>query len=160
LSAAEFGSLAPLHGEPLWLIDRIADLLDVRAQRTPVLIGIDDYQWAGPLTRFALRALAGRVAGLPVLWLLASRGDPEELSAELSAAAVEPAGLGRLRRNQGGDVGDDPGLGGGIQPGRGQGERGGSRPGVHRRRGSRPHHDARVRHPAAPGRGSRTRSRR
>lgn len=66
-----------MHSEPLWLIDRIADLLDEHAQQAPILIAIDDYQWADPLGHFALRALAGRMVGLPVVWLLASRGaDP------------------------------------------------------------------------------------
>lgn len=89
LSAAEFGSLAPLHGEPLWLVDRIADLLEEHAQQAPILIVIDDCQWADPLSRFAVRALAGRMIGLPVSWLLASRGDARELAGDLSGAAVE-----------------------------------------------------------------------
>jgi DNA-binding CsgD family transcriptional regulator len=89
LSAGEFGSLAPLHGEPLWLVDRIADLLEEHAQRAPVLIVIDDCQWADPLSRFALRALAGRLIGLPVVWLLASRGDARELADDLSGSAIE-----------------------------------------------------------------------
>jgi hypothetical protein len=33
----------------------------------PILIAIDDYQWADPLSHFALRALAGRMVGLPVV---------------------------------------------------------------------------------------------
>jgi DNA-binding CsgD family transcriptional regulator/tetratricopeptide (TPR) repeat protein len=89
LSAGEFGSLAPLHGEPLWLVDRIADLLEEHAQRAPILIVIDDCQWADPLSRFALRALAGRLIGLPVVWLLASRGDARELADDLSGSAIE-----------------------------------------------------------------------
>jgi DNA-binding CsgD family transcriptional regulator/tetratricopeptide (TPR) repeat protein len=101
LSAAQFGGLAPLHAQPLWLADRIADLLDARAQQGPLLLGIDDYQWADPLSRFAVRVLAGRLAGLPVVWLLASRGDARELAAELAGPAVDPPavhaiGLGPL----------------------------------------------------------------
>ena len=88
LAAADFGALAPLHGQPLWLADRIADLLDARAQRDPLLLAIDDYQWADPLSQFAVRVLAGRLAGLPVVWLLASRGDARDLAAGLSGAAA------------------------------------------------------------------------
>src|SRR6201985_1734359 len=73
LSAKEFGALAPLYSEPLWLIDRIADLLDEHSQQAPILIVIDDYQWADPLSRFAVRTLAGRMAGLPVVWLRGRR---------------------------------------------------------------------------------------
>jgi DNA-binding CsgD family transcriptional regulator len=89
LSAGEFGSLAPLHSEPLWLVDRIADLLEEHAQQAPVLIVIDDCQWADPLSRFALRALAGRMIGLPVVWLLASRGNVRELADDLSGSAID-----------------------------------------------------------------------
>src|ERR1700744_3352447 len=96
LSTGEFGQLAPLHHEPLWLIDRTADLLDARAQQTPVLVAIDDWQWADPLSRFALRALAGRMIGLPVVWLLATRGDGRELAADLALAAVEQVTLKRI----------------------------------------------------------------
>ena len=99
LSAAEFGQLAPLHHEPLWLTDRIADLLEEHAQQSPVLIAIDDCQWADPLSRFALRALAGRLVGLPVVWLLASRGDGRELAADLALAAVEQVTLHRIHLN-------------------------------------------------------------
>ena len=99
LSAAEFGQLAPLHHEPLWLIDRIADLLESRAQQSPILIAIDDCQWADALSRFALRALAGRMVGLPVVWLLASRGDGPELAADLALAAVEQVTLHRIHLN-------------------------------------------------------------
>ncbi len=99
LSAAEFGQLAPLHHEPLWLIDRIADLLESRAQQSPILIAIDDCQWADALSRFALRALAGRMVGLPVVWLLASRGDGRELAGDLALAAVEQVTLQRIHLN-------------------------------------------------------------
>jgi hypothetical protein len=44
LPTREFGGFASLHSEPLWLIDRIADLLDEHAQQAPILIAIDDYQ--------------------------------------------------------------------------------------------------------------------
>jgi DNA-binding CsgD family transcriptional regulator/tetratricopeptide (TPR) repeat protein len=96
LSANEFGALAPLHSEPLWLIDRIADLLDQHSQQAPVLIAIDDYQWADPLSRFAVRTLAGRMVGLPVVWLLASRGDASELAADLSMGTVEQVTVRRI----------------------------------------------------------------
>ena len=96
LSAQEFGALAPLHSEPLWLIDRIADLLDEHSQQAPILIAIDDYQWADPLSRFAVRTLAGRMVGLPVVWLLTSRGDPSELAGDLSLGTVEQVTVRRI----------------------------------------------------------------
>jgi len=97
LSAKEFGALAPLHSEPLWLIDRIADLLDEHSQQAPILIVIDDYQWADPLSRFAVRTLAGRMVGLPVVWLLASRGDAGELAADLSLGTIDQVTVRRIQ---------------------------------------------------------------
>lgn len=90
LSADEFAGLAPWHSQPLWLVDRIADLLDEHAQTAPILLAVDDYQWADPLSRFALQVLSGRMAGLPVVWLLTSRGDARDVASAFSAA-VSPA---------------------------------------------------------------------
>jgi DNA-binding CsgD family transcriptional regulator len=74
LDADTFAGLAPLHHQPLWLVDRIASVLAELATRTPVLIAIDDAQWADQVTRFALDILPGRLSGAPVVWLIASRG--------------------------------------------------------------------------------------
>src|SRR6195952_2601445 len=41
-----FASLAPLYDKPLWLVDRICALLEEAALSGPVLIAIDDVQWA------------------------------------------------------------------------------------------------------------------
>ncbi|WP_445165862.1 AAA family ATPase [Mycolicibacterium sp. Dal123E01] len=73
LDADTFMGLAPLHHQPVWLIDRIAAVLEDLAARTPVLIAVDDAQWADQVTRFALDTLPGRLAGSPVVWLIASR---------------------------------------------------------------------------------------
>ncbi len=91
LSAAEFAGLAPLHSQPLWLVDRIADILDEHARTVPILIVVDDYQWTDPLSRFAVQVLAGRTAGLPVIWVLATRGDGRDPIAAVSSG-LAPAG--------------------------------------------------------------------
>ncbi len=90
LDAEAFAGLAPLYDRPLWLIDRIADLLAERAARQPVLIGLDDVQWADPLTRFALRLLPSRLTGSPVVWMLTSRLSPLDRLDEIVAVA-DPA---------------------------------------------------------------------
>ncbi|GIF23034.1 DNA-binding CsgD family transcriptional regulator [Actinoplanes tereljensis] len=87
LEAESFAGLAPLYERPLWLIDRIAELLAERAARQPVLIGLDDVQWTDPLTRFALRVLPARLADSPVVWLLASRLTPLDRLEDVLAAA-------------------------------------------------------------------------
>ena len=70
-----YHSLAAFDRQQLWLVDRIADALEKRAIETPLLICVDDVQWADVLTLFALRLLPGRLAGSPVVWLMASRLD-------------------------------------------------------------------------------------
>ncbi len=56
LSEAGFRRLAALYDRPLWLVEAIADLLEERSQHVPVLITVDDLQWADRLSRFALAA--------------------------------------------------------------------------------------------------------
>ena len=71
-----YAKLAEPSLQPLWLAEDVADLLDRRAQRSPLVIALDDVQWADPLSRFLLRVLPGRLAGSPVVWVLAARPDP------------------------------------------------------------------------------------
>ncbi len=73
LDADTFAGLAPLHHQPVWLVDRIASVLAEIAATTPVLIVIDDAQWADPVTQFALDTLPARLADTPVVWLVAGR---------------------------------------------------------------------------------------
>lgn len=99
LDEESFGGLAALYSQHLWLVDRVAGLLEELTARTPVVIAIDDLQWADRLSRFALRILPGRLAGSPVVWLLTS-GDPAAAStAEVSAAVRD--GVPVLHRHLG-----------------------------------------------------------
>ena len=82
LPAAELTELAGLAeragdaaaaGVPVLLVDRMADLLAERAAESPVLIVVDDLQWAGRACLATVQALAARLAGRPVVWALGSR---------------------------------------------------------------------------------------
>jgi DNA-binding CsgD family transcriptional regulator/tetratricopeptide (TPR) repeat protein len=86
LDQASFDTLATVYSQPLWLIDRIAGLLEELSQRSRVVIALDDAQWADRLTRFALRLLPGRLAGSPVFWFLTSRDPATELIEDLRLA--------------------------------------------------------------------------
>ncbi|TFV33834.1 ATP-binding protein [Streptomyces sp. T1317-0309] len=68
---------AATDDQRLWLLDSITDALEVRAQRAPVAVIVDDAQWADPATLFALRTLPGRLAASQILWVLAVRPDTE-----------------------------------------------------------------------------------
>ncbi|MBP0453511.1 AAA family ATPase [Kitasatospora sp. RG8] len=76
LSTADFAHLAGHHDQRIWLVERLAQLIEERSAGTPALIAIDDVQWADPLSRFALNVMPARLRTSPVLWLLAGREDP------------------------------------------------------------------------------------
>lgn len=76
-------------------------MLERAALATPILLSLDDLQWADPATLSALRVLPARLAALPVVWLIASRSGVRrpELRACLDALArdgAEPVRLGPL----------------------------------------------------------------
>jgi tetratricopeptide (TPR) repeat protein len=73
MTAGEYEQFAALVSEPLLLADRIASRLEDLAAADPLLIAVDDLQWADRVSRFLLRSLLSRLAGLPVVWLFASR---------------------------------------------------------------------------------------
>ncbi len=102
LDDAAFRSLAALYDNALWLVDRIADLLETRAQQGPLLIVLDDMQWADQLSRFAVRVLVSRLSDSPVVWALSARDESGQVLADLSTAetfegvTVEHVELGPL----------------------------------------------------------------
>lgn len=96
LDDAAFDSLAELQDRPLWLVNRVATLLEKAATTTPAVIAIDDVQWADPLTRFALRTLPGRLAASPVVWVITSRLAPAEVVGEVVAAAENAVAVTRV----------------------------------------------------------------
>jgi DNA-binding CsgD family transcriptional regulator/tetratricopeptide (TPR) repeat protein len=74
-TTAEYEQVVGVVSEPLLLADRIASHLEDLAAVNPLLIAIDDLQWADRVSRFLLRSLVSRLAGLPVVWMFASRED-------------------------------------------------------------------------------------
>ncbi|QYN25551.1 helix-turn-helix transcriptional regulator [Amycolatopsis sp. DSM 110486] len=88
IGSADFMDLAGLHEQPLWLVERLATL--VEQQDGPVLLAIDDAQWCDPLTGFALRVLPKRLLVTPIAWVLASRPVPGGGPAEKVAEAAAP----------------------------------------------------------------------
>ncbi|GHG91420.1 ATP-binding protein [Streptomyces lanatus] len=74
LSAVQAGSLAEFADRPThWsrLIERLHRLIERRAAHSPLVIVLDDLQWADELTLAALETLLPRLADVPVLWLAA-----------------------------------------------------------------------------------------
>ena len=97
--------LRELHSLPeqrYWLLQDLQAMLERAALSDgPLLISLDDLQWADSGTAAALRALPVRLAGMPIAWILAFRsgqGSAQLLSAieHLSHNGAERIGLGPL----------------------------------------------------------------
>jgi DNA-binding CsgD family transcriptional regulator len=56
-----------------WLLEELAEILEVRSRDHPLLITIDDLHWADDATVWAVATLARRLSDSPVGWLLAYR---------------------------------------------------------------------------------------
>jgi predicted ATPase len=87
LERAALGDSRASREQRYWLLQDIQTLLEQSALRRPILICLDDLQWADGGTRAAIRILPGRLASLPVGWVLAFR--PAETGSDLGRAAAE-----------------------------------------------------------------------
>ncbi|MEU5442056.1 ATP-binding protein [Streptomyces griseofuscus] len=87
LSSDAFADLTRHHDQRIWLVERVAEAIEARAAEMPVLIALDDVQWADPLSRFALKQLPARLRTSPVLWVLTGRQDPAGPAQEIVEAA-------------------------------------------------------------------------
>lgn len=56
-----------------WLVQDLECLLEGAAAVAPLVVCLDDLQWADSGTLAALRALPGRLGSVPVAWILATR---------------------------------------------------------------------------------------
>jgi DNA-binding NarL/FixJ family response regulator len=66
-----------LSDTPGWWISQMRAHLEQRAAATPVLVCVDDLQWASPATLAALRTLPLELKRHPVAWLLARASTPQ-----------------------------------------------------------------------------------
>ena len=76
LAPLDPAGLVALHDLPEqrhWLFEDLAGQLERAAMDTPLLVCLDDVQWADAATLAALRRLPVRLAGLPIVWLVAYR---------------------------------------------------------------------------------------
>lgn len=54
----------------LWLVGRLQARLEERVAHGPLLVTLDDLQWADPTTLLALRSLIPELASYPLVWML------------------------------------------------------------------------------------------
>jgi DNA-binding CsgD family transcriptional regulator len=105
-------ALGDAHASPeqrYWLLQDLEALLEEAALKGPLLICLDDLQWADSGTAAALRALPARLATVPIGWVLALRpgqGSPPVRSAveflerqdaaKIALAPLDQAGVARM----------------------------------------------------------------
>ena len=103
------------------VVDALADLAEELALQGPLLIGVDDLQWADPSSLLTLSALARRVEYLPVGLIACYRPTPrppelDRLAAWLASAGGRQLSLGGLTEQAVTDLVTDTVT---IMPGRG-----------------------------------------
>ena len=91
LDRRELPNLRALPDQRFWLLQDLQQVLERAALEAPIMISIDDVQWADSGTAAALRILSMQLAGFPIAWVIAVR--PSQGSAELVST------LELLRRN-------------------------------------------------------------
>src|SRR5216683_2649530 len=80
----------------MWLVDRLRARLETRAGAGPVLVSLDDLQWADPVTLLALRTLPWQLASYPLVWLLARSSGEECTDAQRLFDLLEGSGAMRI----------------------------------------------------------------
>src|ERR1700677_3064914 len=69
-------ALGDAHSSPeqrYWLLQDLETMLEGAALKGPLLVCLDDVQWADSGTAAALRALPSRLATVPIAWVIARR---------------------------------------------------------------------------------------
>lgn len=90
--------LSSLHAAPeqrYWRLQDLQSLLERAGMNGPLLIVLDDVQWADSGTVGALRALPPRLRSLPIGWVMAMR--PDQGQGQLRSAVEYLAGEGAAR---------------------------------------------------------------
>ncbi|HXL42178.1 MAG TPA: AAA family ATPase [Actinomycetota bacterium] len=96
LRREELRALERPGDQRFWLLEELAELLEVRSRDTPVLITIDDVEWADPATIWAVQSLSERLASSPAGWVLAARPDVSAAGANRLLDRLAAAGAARI----------------------------------------------------------------
>lgn len=104
LPASELDSAATDADRRFWFLERLREVLAEQSRRTPLVIVLDDLQWADVATLIAMRALCARVDTSAVLWAFAfDRGqasaDLHRVLDGLLARGARPLSLTALDRD-------------------------------------------------------------
>ena len=83
-------------GQPMWLMAAVRARIERRARVGPVLICLDDLQWADPVTLVSLRLLPMQLAAYPVTWMLSRSGLTDGDDASMLFELLASEGASRL----------------------------------------------------------------
>jgi DNA-binding CsgD family transcriptional regulator/DNA-binding Lrp family transcriptional regulator len=92
LDRAGLSTLDAAPEQRYWRLQGLRSLLERAATNNPLVVFLDDLQWAGAGTVAALRALPPRLASVPIGWILAMR--PDQGSGHLRSLVEHLAGEG------------------------------------------------------------------
>lgn len=96
-AGAQPWTMADPDDTPMRVSARLLAELTRRVRSGPMVIALDDLQWADPLTLAALQSFTAHLRERPVLWLLARRDGAGEAAAERLFDRLTEAGATRLR---------------------------------------------------------------
>jgi DNA-binding CsgD family transcriptional regulator len=112
LSLMDLGELQTMADQRLAVIERMRAALEAASGQQPLLVVVDDLQWADAATLLALGVLPGELFSYPVGWLLACRHVPSTpalagLLARLDGAGAERLHIGPLGPQDAADLAAD-----------------------------------------------------
>jgi DNA-binding CsgD family transcriptional regulator len=97
MTPADLDSLRELTDQRLAVAERMRLALEQAAASRPLLVMLDDLQWADSASLLALASLPGALFSYPVGWLLALRPLPASPALNAVLGRLEQAGAVRLR---------------------------------------------------------------
>ena len=97
LDPARLHELSQSPDQRFWLLREIQEALEQAARRAPLLVVVDDLQWADPATPGALVSLSRRLSTHQIGWLLATRPGEQPDAAQDAVARLESAGASEIR---------------------------------------------------------------
>jgi DNA-binding CsgD family transcriptional regulator len=95
LDRSKLRELPSAQEQRFWLLQELAGLLEAAALEGPLLICLDDLQWADPGTLAAVRSLPEQLADLPIVWMVTLQ--PEGASGDVLALVEHLRRLGSHR---------------------------------------------------------------
>lgn len=94
MTVTDLAGLEQFDDQRFWLLDRLRTALENRSNQRPVLVLVDDLQWADPATIWAIGALATQLSKAAVGWVIAYRRVPD--GSEASALLAKLSRLNPL----------------------------------------------------------------